>query len=337
MKKYACISAVATYLPKAIETNNNFGDARFIEKLGIIERHIAANDESAGDLAFKAAENLFEKYKIDRAEIDFIMLCTQHPDHQGPTTACHLQSRLNIPQSAGALDYDLGCSGYVYGLSLAKGLIETGLASNIILLTSSVYTKYINVEDKAIRPLFGDGATATLITAKESDKPFLDSFVFGTDGERYKSLYIPVGGSRLMPRDNPELLEIDEYGNKHSNYEIHMDGMAITYFTFRTVPKLVEDILVKAKLTRNEIDYYIFHQANDFMMKQLQKKCQLEGLNFYNDISHIGNTVSGTLPFGIEHVLKTTSASDLKNVMLTGFGVGLSWAGCIVDLSLMMN
>ena len=333
MTKFACIKAIATYLPEKIESNKNLGDERFISKLGIVERHLAAEEESAGDLAFNAAENLFKKFNIDRNSIDFILLCTQHPDYQMPTTACHLQYRLNIPQTAGALDYNLGCSGYVYGLSLAKGLIESSLANNVLLLTSSIYNKYINVNDKAIRPLFGDAATATLISAEESEQPLLDAFVFGTDGSKFDDLYIPVGGSRLPPRNNPEVLETDENGNQHTNYEVHMDGSAITYFTFRTVPKLVNDVLTKVNLNRNDIDYYIFHQANKFMMNHVQKKCGLEDLNFYNDIEDIGNTVSGTLPFGIMKVLKNNPNTKLKKVMLAGFGVGLSWSACIADLS----
>ena len=334
MTKFAYIKAIATYLPDKIESNENLGDERFIGKLGIKERHIASENESAGDLAFNAAQNLFTQHNISPESIDFVLLCTQHPDYQMPTTACHLQHRLNIPQTAGALDYSLGCSGYVYGLSLAKGLIESGLASNILFLTSSIYNKYININDKAIRPLFGDGATATLISNKEADKPFLDAFIFGTDGSKFDSLYIPVGGSRKPPRENPEVLEIDEHGNQHTNYEVHMDGPAITYFTFRTVPKLVDDVLTKANLQRGDINYYIFHQANKFMMNHVQKKCGLDGLNFYNDIEDIGNTVSGTLPFGIMKVLQSTSPSKLQKVMLAGFGVGLSWSACIVDLSL---
>ena len=338
MKKFAYIKAIATYLPDRIEINDNLGDERFIGKLGIKKRHLAADDESAGDLAFNAAQNLFNQYDISSAEIDFILLCTQHPDYQMPTTACHLQHRLNIPQTAGALDYSLGCSGYVYGLSLAKGLIESGLSKNVLLITSSVYNKYININDKAIRPLFGDGATATLISnieAEEDRMPLLDAFVFGTDGSKFDNLYIPVGGSRMPPRNNPEVLEIDENGNQHTNYEVHMDGPAITYFTFRTVPKLVNDVLSKAGLRREDINYYIFHQANKFMMNHVQKKCGLEGLNFYNNIEDIGNTVSGTLPFGIMKVLHNISSSELQRVMLAGFGVGLSWSACIADLSLM--
>ena len=331
--RHACIKALATYLPPTVELNDDLGDARFIDKLGIRSRHIASADQSAGDLAYESARNLFEHHSVDRQSIDFILLCTQHPDYQMPSTACQLQARLGLPQSIGALDYALGCSGYVYGLALAKGLIESGLASNLLLLTSSVYNKYINVGDRAIRPLFGDAATATLIGAVESDRPMLDAFVFGTDGERFKEIYIPVGGSRMMPRDYPEVFDRDEAGNIRSNYEVHMDGRAVTYFTFRTVPRLVDEILSKAGLERGDIDHYIFHQANRFVMNHVQKKCRLEGRPFYNDIETIGNTVSGTVPFGLEKVLCERSPSELKRVMLCGFGVGLSWCGCLADLS----
>lgn len=333
MSKHACIKALETYLPTGIELNDDLGDERFIDKLGIRSRHVAAADQSTGDLAYEAARKLIEHHAIERRSIDFILLCTQHPDYQMPTTACQLQSRLGLPQSIGALDYSLGCSGYVYGLALAKGLIEAGLASNVLLLTSSIYNKYINVEDRAIRPLFGDAATASLISAVESDHPMLDAFVFGTDGDRFDNIYIPVGGSRMMPRDHPEVLERDDAGNIHSNYEVHMDGMAVTYFTFRTVPKLVEAVLSKAGLERDDIDHYIFHQANRFVMNHVQKKCRLEGRPFYNDIETLGNTVSCTVPFGIENVLSDRPASELKRVMLCGFGVGLSWCGCVADLS----
>lgn len=334
MGLYACIKAIATYLPPTVESNAG-EEARFIKKIGISERHIAMESESAGDLAVEAAENLFRQYDVERKDIDFILLCVQHPDYQMPTTACHVQSRLGIPQSCGALDYSHGCSGYGYGLSMAKGLIETGMAHRVLLLTSSVYEKYINKDDHTIRPLFGDGATATYIEGEESDTPFLHSFVFGTDGSRYDKLYIPVGGSRNMPRDNPEVFETDDRGNVRSNYEVYMDGTAITYFTLREVPVLVEQVLEKAGLTRQDLDYCVFHQANKFMLEYVRKKCDLMEVPFHNDIDKIGNTVSGTIPFGVEAILKKESPEKLHNVLFAGFGVGLSWVGCVADLSKM--
>ena len=331
---FARIRAISSYLPAQIENNSAIVDGRFMKKIGVKSRHIATT-ESAGDLAFNAAEKLFAEYAIDRDEIDFILLCAQHPDHLGPHTSAHLQHRLGMKKSVGTMDISLGCSGYVYGLAVAKGLIETGLAKKILFLTSSVYTKYINVKDRATRPLFGDGATATLIDGGDTES--LKAFVFGSDGSRYDKLIIPVGGSRFMPRDNPEVFATDDNGNYRSNCEIFMDGMAITYFTLREVPPLVENVLTAADLTRADLDYCIFHQANKFMMTYLRDKAGLNDVPFHNDITDTGNLVSGSVPLAIEQVVKNYGASNLKRVMLAGFGVGLSWAGCIADLSGIRN
>lgn len=328
---FATIKAISTYLPAQIENNSELVDARFIKKIGVKCRHICAKDEAAGDLAFKAAEKLFAEYNIDRHETDFILLCTQHPDHLGPHTSGHLQHRLGLKKSVGTMDISLGCSGYIYGLAVAKGLIETGLVKKILFITSSVYTKYINVKDTSTRPLFGDGATATWIEG--GDKENLRAFVFGSDGSRYDKLIIPVGGSRFMPRDNPEIFSTDDNGNYRSNYEIFMDGMAITYFTLREVPPLVEKVLTAAELTRADLDYCIFHQANKFMMTYLRDKAGLNDVPFHNDISETGNLVSGSVPLAIEQVVKNFGAENLKRVMLAGYGVGLSWAACIANLS----
>ena len=334
---FAKIRAISSYLPAQIECNDKIVDGRFIKKIGVQSRHVAAQNESAGDLAFAAAEKLFAEYKLDRRETDFILLCTQHPDYQMPHTAAHLQSRLELGKHVGTLDIALGCSGYVYGLAVAKSLIETNLARKILFLTSSVYTKYINVRDTSTRPLFGDGATATWIEAVDETTPSLSAFVFGSDGSRYDKLIIPVGGSRLMPRDNPEIFTTDDQKNYRSNYEVFMDGMAITYFTLREIPKLVDNVLTAAKLTRAELDYCVFHQANKFMMTYLRDKAGLNDVPFHNDITTTGNIVSGSVPLAIEQVVKNSGATNLKRVMLAGFGVGLSWAGCIANLSDMLR
>ena len=331
---FAKINAITSYLPAQIEDNADIVDARFMKKIGVKSRHIAT-DESAGDLAFKAAERLFAENNIDRHETDFILLCTQHPDYQMPHTAAHLQHRLGLGKNVGSMDIGLGCSGYVYGLAVAKGLIESGLAKKILFLTSSVYTKYINVRDKSARPLFGDGATATWLEGDDSEG--LSAFVFGSDGSRYDKLIIPVGGSKFPPRDNPEVFSTDDNKNYRSNYEVYMDGMAITYFTLREIPKLVDDVLTAAKLTRADLDYCIFHQANKFMMTYLRDKAGLNEVPFHNDISTTGNIVSGSVALAIEQVVKSHGAAGLKRVMLAGFGVGLSWAGCIADLTGMLR
>ena len=329
---FAKIRAISTYLPAQIEENSTIVNARFIKKIGVVQRHIAT-DESAGDLAFRAAEKLFAEHAINRDETDFILLCVQHPDHLGPHTSGHLQHRLGLKKSVGTMDISLGCSGYIYGLAVAKGLIETGIVKKILFITSSVYSKFINRKDLAMRPLFGDGATATWLEAVDEAQESLRAFVFGSDGSRYDKLIIPVGGSKFLTRDNPEVFSTDENGNYRSNYEIFMDGMAITYFTFREVPPLVENVLSAAKLTRADLDYCIFHQANEFMMTHLREKTGLNDVPFHNDIRTTGNLASGSVPLAIEQVVKNVGSARLRRVMLAGFGVGLSWAGCIADLS----
>lgn len=327
---FARIRAISSYLPAQIEYNDGLVEGRFMKKIGVKSRHIATN-ESAGDLALGAAERLFEEYKLDRHATDFIMLCTQHPDYQMPHTAAQIQDRLGLRKGVGTLDIGLGCSGYVYGLAVAKGLIEAGLAKKILFLTSSVYSKYINVADKSTRPLFGDGATATWLEGGDTES--LSAFVFGSDGSRYDKLIIPVGGSKFPPRDNPEVFTTDDNHNRRSNYEVFMDGMAITYFTLREIPKLVDNVLASAQITRADLDYCIFHQANKFMTTYLRDKAGLNEVPFHNDIETTGNIVSGSVPLAIEQVVKSHGAVTLKRVMLAGFGVGLSWAGCIADLS----
>lgn len=331
MRNYAYIKAIATYLPEQIECNDT--SERFIQKIGVFEKHIAAENQAASDLAVGAAERLFVDYGIDRDEIDFVIVCTQTPDYFMPTTACIVQDRLGLSQSCGALDYNLGCSGYVYGLSMVKGLIETEQAANVLLITASLYTRYASKTDGVTRPLFGDGATATLLSTVAAEKPLLHSFVFGTDGSKYDSLIVPAGGSRNPVLKTPIVEIEDERGNKRTNYEAFMDGQAITYFSLREVPPLVDKVLVKAGLQRADIDYYVFHQANKFMLEFIQKKCKLQGMPFFNDCTMIGNTVSGTVPFALEQILAEKEMVSLSHLMLAGFGVGLSWAGCIADLS----
>lgn len=333
MKTYAAIRAIASYLPAEIEQNEA---TPVNKKIGISERHIATKDEATSDMAVHAAENLFETYDIVPADIDFVLLCVQTPDYPFPTTACLVQDRLGISQTAGAMDYNLGCSGYPYGLGVARGLIETGMAKNLLLLTASVYAKYVNKKDGIIRPLFGDGGTATLVSAVEADHPMLDGFVFGTDGSRGDSLIIPAGGSRHMPCDTPEKSTSDARGNTRTNYNMFMDGNVITGFSMHTVPPLVEAVLEKAGLTTEELDGAVFHQANHFLLEHLRPRCGLADVPFYNDIEHTGNLVSGSIPYALESINHAGKLADRHRVLLAGFGVGLSWGGCVADFGAML-
>jgi 3-oxoacyl-[acyl-carrier-protein] synthase-3 len=334
----ATISAVASYLPKKILNNEQlvkeFPDwsiDKIFAKTGIHSRHIVADDETCSSMAINAAKALFDNNDIDPKSIDYILLCTQSPDYSLPTTACIVQHALGIPTSCGALDFNLGCSGYVYGLSLAKGLLESNQCKKVLLLTSEVYSRYINDKDKSVRTLFGDAATATLIEAVESVSERIGSFVFGSDGQGANNLIVPHGGSK-NPINNDSQQEVeDTSGNIRAPKNLFMDGAEILTFTLKTVPKSVAAILEKANLVKEDVDKVIFHQANKFMLDKLRKKTGFTEEQFLTSYESYGNTVSSTIPLGIEKALNSNQLVKGDKLLICGFGVGYSWAGAIIN------
>ena len=327
MKAY--IKAIEYYLPEITEENTN---ARLRKKTGIERRHICPPNMTAGDMAAIAAEKLFE-HGLDRSSIDFLLLCTQSPDYYLPTTACILQDRLKLSKNCGALDFNLGCSGFIYGLGLAKGLIESGQCRNVLLLTSETYSKYINPEDNSTKNLFGDAASAVLVSAVDTDKSGLYGFVYGTDGSGAGDLIVPVGGSRNSYMNTETETFRDSYGNVRRNRDLYMNGQNIMNFALDTVPSTVNKILADSSLGRQDINYYIFHQANNLILDSLRDKCGLQEMPYWEDIKEYGNTVSSSLPIAAEDMLSLKHYSSARRVMMIGFGVGLSWGGCIADMS----
>jgi 3-oxoacyl-[acyl-carrier-protein] synthase-3 len=329
----AKIKAIAYYLPDTTLSNEQISQDfpewstdRIESKLGIRSRHIVT-DESTSDLAVKAAEKLFTEYNISPAEVDFVILCTQSPDYFLPTTACLVQNRLGIPTSAGAFDFNLGCSGYVYGLAIAKGLVAGGIASNILLITSEKYTKFIHKDDKSNKAIFGDGATATLIST-EGFADILD-FELGTDGQGGENLIVKNGATLHPNRDGEDT--VDGAGNVYNPNNLYMDGPAIFKFTTVAVPKLVENTLLKNNLTLNDIDYTIFHQANNLILETLRKKVGIPVEKYYIDVRDVGNTVSSTIPIAIKESMLVNKLTG--NILLVGFGVGYSWGGCVLKFN----
>lgn len=332
MSVFAAVRAVAGYLPPTVVENEE--GSRAAETVGISSRHFAAG-AAASDLAVAAAEKMFEECPAAREHIDFVLLCTQQPDYPLPSTACLVAERLGLPKSVGALDYNLGCSGYVYGLALAKGLIEAGLAKRLLLLTSSLYMKDVNPKDTATWPVFGDGASATLLEGVEAEAPLLSGFTFGTDGAGASCIIQPVGGSRYPYADTPVETVQDKHG-EHTNRDLFMNGQEVMLFTLREVPPLVDEVLKKGSCTREALDYAVFHQANKFMLGFVQKKCGLGEVPFYNDVSGTGNTVASSIPLALADIFSEGNPQQMKHVLLAGFGVGLSWAGCLADFSYLL-
>lgn len=329
MKAY--IKGISYYLPERVVTNEElvmefpeWTVDKIAAKVGVRERHVAANGETAVDLAVKAAETLFSEHGIDRSTVDYILLCTQSPDYILPTSACIVQYRLGLPTGIGALDFNLGCSGYVYGLSLAKGLICGGIAGNVLLITSETYSKHLHLRDKGNRTIFGDGAAATLVSTE--GKYEIGKFSLGTDGSGAENLIVRNGGCRF-PEKSGEVV-FDENGNPRSDDYLFMDGPEIFNFTIASVPPLVRDTLTKNRQDKDNIGLFVFHQANLYMIDFLRRKLKIDKDRFYICLEKTGNTVSASIPIALCEAVKEGRLAG--NILLAGFGVGYSWGGVVL-------
>lgn len=306
----AFIKDITYYLPETVLTNEQLAvefpewtTEKIAGKVGIAERHIAAQDETVTDMAVIAAERLFENGH-DRGLIDFVLLCTQSPEYMLPSSACLVQHRLGLSTKCGAFDFNLGCSGYEYGLVLAKGLIQSGVAKNVLLLTAEMYTKYLSQDDKGNRTIFSDGASATWVSTEGFAE--IGECSLGTDGS---------GADYLIKRPNEPL---------------YMDGGAIFDFSADVVPQMVNEVLDKSGLKKEDVDLWVFHQANKYMINYIRKLLEIDKDRFYIYMEHVGNTVSSTVPIALCAARDEGKLKD--NVMLAGFGVGLSWGSVLLKV-----
>jgi 3-oxoacyl-[acyl-carrier-protein] synthase-3 len=328
------IKAIEYYLPQRVVTNEELTRTfpewtvdKIMDKVGVNRRYVAAENETATDLAVFAAQRLFDK-GVDKNAVDYILFCTQSPDYYLPASACIIQHRLGLFKGIGALDFNQGCSGFVYGLSLAKGLIVAGIAQNVLLLTAETYNKRLHPKDKGNRTIFGDAASATLISTDGFAE--IGEFSLGTDGSGAENLIVKTGGAR-----NPEksgIVDFDESNNPVSPDYIYMNGSEIFAFTLEAVPSLVKNTLKKNGMEKEDVDLYIFHQANRYMLDFLRKKINIDKKNFYLYLSETGNTVSSTIPIAISEAMKDEKLATGMKILLAGFGVGYSWGGCVIKL-----
>jgi len=318
------IIGIEYYLPDRILTNIDiellFPDwnANKVEKkVGIKQRHIASENESSLDLACNAAESLLNT--IDRERIDFVLFCTQSPEYLLPTSSCIIQEKLGLKKSTGALDFNLGCSGYIYGLALAKGLINSGISKNVLLLTGETYSKFIAEEDISNRSIFGDAGTATLISYSEDEH--IGEFVLGTNGKGAENLIVnkPNAKSRYALSDG-------EYP------KLYMNGPEIFNFTIETIPSLIRETWVKNSCSFDDIKYLILHQANKYIIDFLISNMGVDSAKCHIDMLNYGNTVSNTIPIALKDSLDRKTITEGDWVQLAGFGVGYSWGSVILKI-----
>ena len=326
------IKAIEYVYPNNKITNDDlstqFSDydfSKFESKVGIKNRYWVDKNETAFDLAVQACEKLFENH--NKHEVDYILYCTQSPEYFLPTTACLLQNKIGLNKNIGALDFNLGCSGFTYGVSLAKGLISSGQVKNILLVTAETYSKYLHPKDRSNRAIFGDAATATLISYDEYDG--IGEFLFGTDGSGYDKLIIKNGCSRFpFDQNAPEII----YGtnNTYTENHLYMNGPEVFNFTNEVIPNFTNEILEKNNVTSEDVNQFVFHQANAFMLNFMRKKLKIANENFFIDLEDGGNTVSCTIPIALKKYSQTIASE--KTIVIVGFGVGLSWSGGLIKI-----
>lgn len=332
----AAITAVTYHLPAArlsnaelVKNHPGWQADRIEEKTGILERRIASAHETAADLAIAAARKLMAIAPVKVNDIDFVIFCTQSPDYLLPTTACLIQHELGLRVSAGAFDMNLGCSGFVYGLGLCSGLIDTGQADRVLLLTADTYTKHLHPDDRSVRAIFGDAGAATLVERVPlTSGVALGPFCYGTNGRGANDLTVPGSGirGRMTSAEGRPRLAGGVFGPEW----LHMNGPNVFNFTLGVVPKLLTDVLSRAEVTMDELDIVIPHQANAFMLEALRKRIKVPSDKFFVHVSDVGNTVSATIPIALVMAASRGLLLPGHRAALLGFGIGLSWAGTLI-------
>ena len=297
-----------------------------IQKTGVQRRQIADIDECASDLGVQAAQKLFAKGDCNPKDIDFILFCTQTADYALPATACLVQDRLGISTTSGALDINMGCSGFIYSLGLAIGLINSGQANSILLITAETISKYLDRRDRSSRAIFGDGAAAIWI--RSGERQSIGPFCYGTDGSGGENLIVRDSGMRRsLEQENSSASSENPFGAR----TMFMDGQKIFDFALRVVPLSVSALLQKSGLTVDDIGLFVLHQANAYLLEELRKMLGIAKEKFQITISDCANTVSSTIPIALKHADLEGKLKNGEKIMLVGFGVGYSWAACIVE------
>lgn len=329
------IEHIEYYLPEKVITNENlalenpdWNIEKIEEKSGVKSRHIAETDQTALDLAIKSIEKLFSTSSISKDQIDAIIFCTQSPDYIMPSNSFLIHKYFNFNEDVWTFDYDLACSGFIYGLAIARGILETNLAKNILLITSETYSKYINQKDRSTRILFGDGAAACILSDNK-ERGIID-VILSSNGEKFDTFYIPAGGCKIPKGIHTKEITVDQSGNVRNLENIHMNGFAVWQFISKKVSEQIKKLLVRNNLKVNDIDLFVFHQASKLTLDSLIKMLKINEDKVFINLKDIGNTVSSSIPIALKDAEDSGKLTRGDLILLSGFGVGLSWGSIIM-------
>lgn len=334
----AFIKHITEVFPKKKYSNENFFDdfphlkknEKSLLKVGVLNRFVVDENVTASDLCFEAANKFFFEADIKKENIDFLIFCSTEFDYYTPTSSAVLQNRLGLPKNIGAIDIVSSCTGFIHSLSLAKSFIESGISKNVLLLCASTLTKTFHVRDSNSKFLFGDAAAAVLLSS--SIEKGIGDFVFGTDGSRADYIIVKDGGGRCPINDDSFVEKFSEYGNVVCNANFYMNGTGVFLFALKTVPVLVKDILMKNNTKFEDIDFFVFHQANVVLLKAIQKKLDIPDEKFIIEMEDYGNTVAVTIPIAIKKAIEKGKMKSGSVVLIAAFGTGLTWGGTILKI-----
>lgn len=308
------INVISACVPNNTIDNRSISDnQKLINSIGVNKRRIVNNNQRTLDLCIGAAKEIFKQTTITKSEVDAVIFISQTPEYQLPASACIAQNLLGLKEEIIAYDVNLGCSGYTHGLFLASTLIKSGL-NNVLLLAGEITSEIVDKADNSANLLFGDAGSATIVSKKQGSHL---NFVLGNDGSGFEAIIV----------DNQK-----SYKTNYTNDYLTMNGGEVFTFTLKRIPKLIQDSLTYSKLDKEAINFYIFHQANLFMLKTLAKAISVPFEKFPISIDEYGNTSSASIPLTICHQ-KNVIKQKPDNILMAGFGVGLSWSSVIADLS----
>ena len=300
-----------------------------IKTVGVEKKHHARKGTTTSDLCYEASKRLISDLNWDPSEIDLLVFVSQSRDYIIPATAGLLQDKLGLPKSCIAFDISLGCSGYVYGLSVVGSMMSSGAARKALLLTGDISTLNTSYKDKSAYPIFGDAGTATALEFKKGNSPM--KFNLQTDGEGYEAIIIPDGGIRnLVEIESFEYHEISE-GIYRNNLNIILDGVKVFNFSLREVKPNILKLTNEIEVTLDEIDYFVFHQANKLMNETIRKQLKLDPDKVPYSLNDYGNTSSASIPLTIVTELGDKVGDKKSKLLLSGFGVGLSWGSVYLE------
>lgn len=324
----ATISKITYYLPKTKFSNLDYYKSdkikKIIKKVGINNKFVASSNQTAIDLATSCLKKFFKNDQKLKKSINFLIYCTQSPDFFLPSGSSIIQKKIFQGQNIGAIDINLGCSGYVYSLSIAKALVESKIYKNVLIVTSETYSKFIDRSNIGVASIFGDGASATLVEPLRDE---IFKFDQGTDGSGYLDLIVPASGLGKIPEKDKKRL------GKIKDGQLYMNGTAMFNFAINEVPKSIKKTLIKNKMKLKNIDFFILHQANKYMLETIRDKLKISKNKFYINLKNVGNTTSSSIPISIYRAVKEKKIKKNMKVLLCGFGVGFSWSSCVINIS----